>query len=715
MSQQNLASSDGDEPPTGPVGPAGPVHGWWQRLSSWQRVALPAGILTLVIAVIAAAALNSGSSSGSGGFPTAARDLQPFREAVDELAAAPGLQYKDTSTVGIAENTLTVTAAGSTYGTTSSGPSDNGRDVLRIGGKKFTRWQVDPSPKKDPAAGEKAPPSEWIVGLDDGSELMDEALARTLPPSKLAAVLDKALTDLEKSPPPAANGSTATGTDGQRPLSVNGTPALGIDTSAGRLLVTKQKPHRALRLEAYDLRDGLADMRDQLENGETPTAPRTVTAGPLASGGTKGMDLAPVLADAADKMFDTLVEYADQLEDATDRGITFTLDSAGEMDCSPKGCTATQSFTGDVSSIARRERVTKGEVSAVMSATFSIDGKPAGECTSPQRTFPVRGNTVSGTLKCSNPGAGPLYASVAARVQAQAQADADRCSCKVRLTYPVRANTLIDARALAKVEAKKLANQAKAERTAADCAKPHSFPTGTHVLLANGTTRAIEDIRIGDLVTASDPQTGRTAAQAVTNTFTTAGDKDFTRISVITGQGPATITATDNHPFWLPQDQQWKDAGDLRTGNELRTPNGSAATVTEVRDQPGRQRTHDLTVNDLHTYYVLAGSTPVLVHNSGDEPVDLTGKSMTVWSRGTYRIDIEGSPSGVQMHFQVRINGVPSSKAPKYHFNPETGDFGGMPNSLKRDLKKNYPDFPKGFAKGVDVFNRARLGTPGCK
>lgn len=148
MSQQNLASSDGDEPPTGPVGPVGPVHGWWQRLSSWQRVALPAGILTLVIAVIAAAALNSGSSSGSGGFPTAARDLQPFREAVDELAAAPGLQYKDTSTVGIAENTLTVTAAGSTYGTTSSGPSDNGRDVLRIGGRSSLGGRSTPPPRR---------------------------------------------------------------------------------------------------------------------------------------------------------------------------------------------------------------------------------------------------------------------------------------------------------------------------------------------------------------------------------------------------------------------------------------------------------------------------------------------------------------------------------------------------------------------------------------
>ncbi|MFJ9186455.1 HNH/endonuclease VII fold putative polymorphic toxin [Streptomyces anulatus] len=617
MSQQNPAS--GDAPPTGPVSPSGPVHGWWQRLSSWQRVVLPAGILTLVIAVIAAAVLNSGSSSD--GSPTAARDLRPFREAVDDLAKAPGLQYKDSSAFGITENTLTVTAAGSTYGTTNSGPSDHARDVLRIGGKKFTRWQVDPAPRNRPAAGEKAPPSEWSVGLDDGSTLTDEALARTLPPPKLAAVLDKALADLEKSPPPAANSSKGSDTSGQHKLNVNGTPALGIDTSAGRLLVTKQKPHRALRLEPYDLREDIADMRDQLENGETPTAPRKVTIGPLAAGDAEGMDLTPVLADAADKMFDTLVEYADQLENATDQGISFTLDNAGEMDCSPKGCTATQSFTGNVSSIARKERVTKGEVSAVMSATFSIDGKPAGECTSPQRTFPVRGNNVSGTLKCSNPGAGPLYASVAARVQAQAQADADRCGCKVRLTYPVRANTLIDARALAKVEAKKLADQAKAERTAADCAKPHSFPTGTHVLLANGTTQAIEDIRIGDFVTASDPQTGRTAARPVTNTFTTEGDKNFTRITVTTGQRPAaTITATDNHPFWLPQDQQWKDAGALRTGDELRTPNGSGATVTEVRDQQGRQRTHDLTVDDLHTYYVLAGATPILVHNSDCVP-----------------------------------------------------------------------------------------------
>ncbi|WP_406489660.1 hypothetical protein OH736_45465 (plasmid) [Streptomyces sp. NBC_01650] len=423
-------------------------------------MALVAGLLSL-----------TSWSSDSNEAQAAQRNLKPFKEAVDDLANAPGLRYKDTSSLGITENEITVTASGSQFGTTSSGRNstgkdDNAEDVLRIGGKTFMRWHVDPSPREDVAAGEEAPPSEWMVGLDDGSDLTDEALARTIAPSELANVLAKALASLEKSPQVASESKT---TAGQQPLSVNGTPALGIDTSAGRLLVTKKKPHRVLRLEAYDLREGLSDMKDQLENGEEPTAPPKVTTGPLESGDGEGMDLTPILADAAHKMFDTLVKYAAQLKDATDHGINFTMDSAGEMDCSSSGCTATQNFTGEVSSIARKERVTKGEVTAVMSATFSIDGKPAGQCTSPQRTFPVRGNSVSGTLQCSNPGAGPLYASVSARNKTQANARAQACSCKVTLSYPLRANTFIDARALAAVEAKQLVEQAQRERRDSNC------------------------------------------------------------------------------------------------------------------------------------------------------------------------------------------------------------------------------------------------------
>jgi hypothetical protein len=32
----------------------------------------------------------------------------------------------------------------------------------------------------------------------------------------------------------------------------------------------------------------------------------------------------------------------------------------------------------------------------------------------------------------------------------------------------------------------------------------------------------------------------------------------------------------------------------------------------------------DLTVDDIHTYYVIAGTKPVLVHNCGEEPAEVT-------------------------------------------------------------------------------------------
>lgn len=320
--------------------------------------------------------------------------------------------------------------------------------------------------------------------MDDGSQLVDQALARTIAPAKLADVLAGSLNELAKSPEAASRPKTS-GTSGQ-PLTVNTVPALGLDTSAGRLLVTKDTPHRVLRLETYNIHDDLAGLKDQLKNGKTPTAPRKVTTGPLASGSGEAMGLTPVTADAAGKMFDTLVQYTDELKDATDRGITFALNGAGAMDCSAAGCTATQKFTGTVTPTARKERLTKGEVTAVMNATFTIDGKPAGQCTSPQRTFPLQGDSISGTLDCSNPQAGPLYSSVAARVQAQAQVDAQACGCKVTLTYPLRATTFIDARALAAVEAGQLLDQVRKERDSTACepapgtpASPAAWHPGT--------------------------------------------------------------------------------------------------------------------------------------------------------------------------------------------------------------------------------------------
>lgn len=77
-------------------------------------------------------------------------------------------------------------------------------------------------------------------------------------------------------------------------------------------------------------------------------------------------------------------------------------------------------------------------------------------------------------------------------------------------------------------------------------------------------------------------------------------------------------TATDGHPFWVPELGTWVDATDLRSGEWLQTSAGTYVQITAVErwTSPGAT-VHNLTVGDTHTYYVVAGSVPVLVHNCG--------------------------------------------------------------------------------------------------
>ncbi|MEU8702627.1 Hint domain-containing protein [Streptomyces sp. NPDC048680] len=154
------------------------------------------------------------------------------------------------------------------------------------------------------------------------------------------------------------------------------------------------------------------------------------------------------------------------------------------------------------------------------------------------------------------------------------------------------------------------------EKKPPNCAVKHSFLPGTPVLLADGRRIAIEEVRVGDRVEATDPYSGLTRARRVERAITTRDDKDFTRLVFRTGGGPAVVTATDTHPFWVVGQRRWTDAGDIAPGMTLRSTDGSLLTVAGVNRYTQRQTTHDLTVTGIHTYYVLAGATPVLVHNS---------------------------------------------------------------------------------------------------
>lgn len=142
--------------------------------------------------------------------------------------------------------------------------------------------------------------------------------------------------------------------------------------------------------------------------------------------------------------------------------------------------------------------------------------------------------------------------------------------------------------------------------------KVNSFPGTTRVLMADGSQRPISQVDVGDLVKATDPASGQLAARKVTDTF----KHDTRRLVDITVAGGGKLASTAGHKFYVVA-RGWTLVSDLRVGDRLRTPDGSVRAVTALHDRSGLapRTVYDLTVDDLHTFFVLAGATPVLVHN----------------------------------------------------------------------------------------------------
>jgi hypothetical protein len=153
-------------------------------------------------------------------------------------------------------------------------------------------------------------------------------------------------------------------------------------------------------------------------------------------------------------------------------------------------------------------------------------------------------------------------------------------------------------------------------------AKKNSFVPGTAVLMADGTEKAIEDVREGEWVLSADPESGELQARPVTDTVTGDGGKKLVTLTVDPdGKGgkakAGKITATEGHPFWLPDFGRWSDAGDLKPGMWLQTSAGTWVLVTAVEHTERTQRVHNLTVDGQQTYFVLVGGADALVHNTG--------------------------------------------------------------------------------------------------
>ncbi|MEO3744764.1 ricin-type beta-trefoil lectin domain protein [Plantactinospora sp. B5E13] len=153
-----------------------------------------------------------------------------------------------------------------------------------------------------------------------------------------------------------------------------------------------------------------------------------------------------------------------------------------------------------------------------------------------------------------------------------------------------------------------------------------SFVPGTTVLMADGSTKPIEDVEPGDKVIATDPKTGRLQVETVAAAIKRDSAKHLVRLVVDIdgerGAASAEITATDNHPFWVPELREWTEATDLRSGQWLRTSAGTEVQITAIERRMVAEATvHNLTIANIHTYYVVAGDRSVLVHNCPSDPI----------------------------------------------------------------------------------------------
>ncbi|MFD2457210.1 polymorphic toxin-type HINT domain-containing protein, partial [Amycolatopsis samaneae] len=233
---------------------------------------------------------------------------------------------------------------------------------------------------------------------------------------------------------------------------------------------------------------------------------------------------------------------------------------------------------------------------------------------------------------------------------------------------------------------------------------PNSFTPDTPVLMADGTHKAIRDVRIGDQVRARDPLSGRAGPRPVTNLITGEGVKNLVAVTVDGGGHTGTLQATDGHPFWVG-DHQWRDAKDLKVGDRLYEPDGHWATVTATHHWTATQRVHNLTVDDLHTFYVLAADVAVLVHNSsgGAKICQLGQAGEAAVAKATGRSHYSGPA--------IRVNG--RDRLPDFYdrANPFIGEAKNVAYQYLSTQLKDYMDLAGQLGVKLVLYVRAGGGT----
>jgi len=127
------------------------------------------------------------------------------------------------------------------------------------------------------------------------------------------------------------------------------------------------------------------------------------------------------------------------------------------------------------------------------------------------------------------------------------------------------------------------------------------FLANTPILLADGSFRPIEKLKVGDWVLAFDEKTKTLKKDKVKEFF----EHETEEYLIVNGH----LRVTANHPVY--SEGKWTEIGKLKVGDALLDHKGNPYPITSIQKVKEHVKVYNLEVNPYHTY--IAGG--VVVHN----------------------------------------------------------------------------------------------------
>ena len=225
------------------------------------------------------------------------------------------------------------------------------------------------------------------------------------------------------------------------------------------------------------------------------------------------------------------------------------------------------------------------------------------------------------------------------------------------------------------------------------------FAKGTPVSTPEGF-KAIDQLRIGDMVQSKNELTGEMQSKPVSNLFLTKGKQLYALTTLNSNGLKETVEVTDNHPYWV--EGEWIESAKLKPSMVLTDEAGQKVKVLELQELGRTEDTYNIEVADFHTYFV--GESKVLVHN--ECACKVRGVNNPVTSRQARRevMRKEGIPTSQQPKSQSK-----NSSGREYRYDVDKDGGGSKEKSVQQQtMDRSHPG--QGHWEAGDVKTDARTG-----